>query len=257
MAADAAVAARDAEDHVAAGHQRRAGPDLGDRIVRRVVLPEELAGGRVEGGGLTVERVEEELAVRVGEAPRLRPAAGAHGGQLQVLQVGAELPLDEPVAPEVERVHPVRLRRHDVHRVAHDERRRLVRVQDREREGPRHRQIAHVVHGDPIQRAVVPRRVVAVGHDPLGGVRLQGDQVRVLRARRRHADPDEQQECQRGGRLAARRRTLPVPDAACVDCHRSPPATGPRQSWPDGSAPGPSRPCRNPRPYGADSRLPR
>ena len=100
------------------------------------VAPDQLAGGRVQGDGLAVERVEEDLPVGADEAPRPGPSAGPLRDQLQFVQLGPELPLDESVAREIHGVHAVRLRRYEVHRVGHDERRRLMRVEDREREGP-------------------------------------------------------------------------------------------------------------------------
>ena len=178
MTADAALAAGHAHDDLVADHQRHAGDRLAGLDGRVVGLPELLSGLRVEPEHLTVEGGEEDPAVVIAQAAGLRAAAGAPAGQLRVGDLGPELPLDEALPGEVERVDVVRLRGDDVHRVADDERRGFVRIVDAELHRPRHGELVDVVDVDLIERAVVPARVVGVRHDPLrrvAGRTLLGD----------------------------------------------------------------------------------
>ncbi len=52
-------------------------------------------------------------------------------------------------------------------------------IEDAELKAPRHREVLNVGQVDLIERAVVPARVVAVGHDPLLRVVLEGDEALV------------------------------------------------------------------------------
>jgi hypothetical protein len=110
--ADAALPTGHPDNDLVADHQRHtahrlAGPDGG-------VLgpPDDVARLRIERKHLAVEGGEQDTTVGIGQAAGLRPAAGAPHRRFQIRDLGPELPLDNPLTDEVERV--------DVVRVGHD-----------------------------------------------------------------------------------------------------------------------------------------
>ena len=115
-----------------------------------------------------VESVEHDLAVTVRGATVDHVAAGLAPGR----GVGGRVvrPLERAIGVrQVDRVHVVRVRCHDVHGAAHHQRRALVAAVDARREGPGHPELPRVLRGDLVERAVARVGVVAAGKGPFAG----------------------------------------------------------------------------------------
>ena len=175
--ADPALTAFDANYDVVARHERRHRRGLRQAEVGDLGRPDDGARVRVEREQLAVEGVEDDLAVGVHEPAAVRAAARL--GLSQARHLRGERPLDVALLVEVERVQRVRLRGQDVHGRADDERGRFDLVGDADLERPGDLQVLNVVLGDLVERAVVPSRVRAVGHQPLPGVLLQDREIVV------------------------------------------------------------------------------
>ena len=159
-----------ADEHLSLHHERGHGDRLAPVDVAELRAPHLATGLRVHGDRVHVERVEVDPAVGIGGAAIDDVAAG------DPLRRARRRRLVLPLQParrrrEVDRVEDVGVRRHDVHRAADDERRRLVAAQHARREAPRLAQVPDVGRGD-LGEAAEPRgRVILRRHHPLSVVR--------------------------------------------------------------------------------------
>src|SRR6185437_9793937 len=105
-------------------------------------LPDQLAGLRVERVGVVIQRIEENLAVRIRDAAVYSVAAGdtTRGAR----RVRLEFPFDRAILRQVQRVNDVGPAGDDVHRVTDDDRHRFLAVQHAGREGPGQLQVLHL-----------------------------------------------------------------------------------------------------------------
>ena len=140
--------------------------------------PPQLGARRgVDGDGVTVEQVVDDLAVGERRAAIHDVAARDADRRLRILR--PVLPLERKARlRQIERVRHVRVWRDDVHRVADDERLALVAAQHAGRECPRDVEILRVARRDLRERTVSASGVVAAGQQPLA----------VLVVRRRRGD---------------------------------------------------------------------
>ena len=147
------LAAGHSGDDVAVHHDRAAGVAIAQAVVGDGVIPDHLAGGRVQGHDVGVGRVDEDLVAVDGDRAR------AHAGADRVEEVGRgiELPAVLPEAVPGRRVH----RLHDVagagdehHAVVHERRRLAEPLSDLP--APDELQLVDVLPADLIQRAVAP-----------------------------------------------------------------------------------------------------
>ena len=173
-AAHAQLAAGIADQHLVLDDERRHRDRLALVHVAQLGDPLLFAARGVECDGAVVERVEEDRAVRVDDAAVDDVAAGDALGRGQRLRL--VLPFHRrAVLRQVERVHVVRPRRDDVHRVVDDDRRRLVPVEHARREGGLHGELPHVLRSDLIERAEPRARIVARrAHPVAAGVWSRG-----------------------------------------------------------------------------------
>ena len=117
------LAAADADEHFAFHDKRRGGRRFAEIDLARLRRPLLLAGLRIEGHDVIVERDKEDLAVVIGDAARHDVTAGdALSRAILVWNVG---PL-QVAGRRVEREHFVRIGADDVEGVADDERRCLL-----------------------------------------------------------------------------------------------------------------------------------
>ena len=133
-AAHADLAAGVADEHLALHHERRHRHGLADVDVADLGLPDRFARCGIDGDRMAVQRVEEDAAVRESGAAIDHVAAGdALRGRLGLRLV---LPLHRRARlGQVERVEDVGIGSDDIHRVADDERRRLLPLVHAGREG--------------------------------------------------------------------------------------------------------------------------
>ena len=195
--ADAPLAARGSDQHLAVRHERRnghvvPGPVVGDRR-----LPDHLPGHRVEGHHERVVRRVKNLVAVQGDAA-VRAVRMGH--------VLRELPVVDPELLSRARIDgddPV-LGRGNEHDAVVDDRRRLVAGRHPGRHRPHGHEIAHVLPVDLIQRAVALAVVGPAVHQPVARIGLPQPFVghrgvrnfRLLR--RRHF------RCQRHGQRTGR-----------------------------------------------------
>jgi hypothetical protein len=129
-------------------------------------LPEFAAGARVDGDGVPVEQVVDDFAVAVGR-PAVDGVAArdAEGGRVHV---GAVLEAQRKAfLRQVKGVQHVGERRHDVHRVVHDEGLAFMTSEHAGRKAPQRAQPRGVGGGDLREGAVACRGVVLAGKRPL------------------------------------------------------------------------------------------
>ena len=171
-AVDPELAARGADDDPVANDQRRHGRGFPIGDVRNPRLPHLAPRGRIDGDGVPVEQVVDDLAVGEDRAAIDRIAAGR--SDRVGADVGTVFPLQRvALARQVERVEDVRPRRDHVHRAADDERLPLVAAEHAGGECPSRVQPARVVGGNLRERAEAGRRIVMRRHRPIA-VRAAG-----------------------------------------------------------------------------------
>ena len=117
-----------ADDDFAFHHYRRHRDRLATGEITHLRAPYLIAGRRINGDGVPVQQIVEDLSVGVRGAAIYHVAARSADRLLGVL--GTELPLEWLSGlREVDRVRDVGIRRDDVHRVANDERLPFVSAQ--------------------------------------------------------------------------------------------------------------------------------
>ncbi len=204
-AADAELAARNADDDLVLVHVRRrcAGLALGGIAVLH--RPHHLAGLRVERDDGGVGLMQEDLAVRVGDAAIHRVAAH-HRNDVRIL-LRLVLPDDLVLVLQVERIDDVREWGVKIHRVADHERIAFVAAQHAGRKRPGHLQLADVLSRDLLERGVPGVGKVARRYHPLLRVFLQPSQFFVCAcgARGKHGHGAQ---THRGYQLAHRASSL-------------------------------------------------
>jgi len=218
-AANAHLAARIADDDFAVRDQRRHRQRLALLDVAELRAPHLLAGPGVDRDRLPVERIEDDLAVRIDRAAIDRAAAG------DALRRRRRFRLEHPflrcAGPgQVERVEIVGKRRDQVHCPVDDERRRFVAVGRRGREREGEGELGHVRGRDLVERREPSGGIILARHFPIavvgrgcrsGGERVRAgrhlDHVRVVRRRRRTAVA--------GNKRGARRSSAKHQDRGC------------------------------------------
>ena len=159
-AANAALAARDADHDAAARGQRRNRHVVAVVVVLDGLVPDDLARLGVERHDARVGRRRVDLVAVQRDAAIRRVAHADVGRHLM------------PIAPEqvaglgVDREHLVE-GRGDEHDAVVDDRRRLMTLGRARRHRPHGRQVGDVARVDAIERAVAPRAVLAQIHEPV------------------------------------------------------------------------------------------
>ena len=191
-----ALAAGHARDDLAVDDDRSARVAVAEPVVGHHVIPDHLAGPRVQGDDVGVVGIEEDLVVVDGDGPRAR-AERIVGRPLEALAV---LP-DEVAGDRVEGLHDVE-RARQVHDPAVDDRRGL-RQSGGHRPRPGQPELVNVVAVDLIERAVAPAVQRPAPVDPVGrvgvGEHRVGDRREVAVLRRHGAGAgggnDDERQC--------------------------------------------------------------
>ena len=183
-AANAALAARDADHDAAACRERRDRHVVAVVVILDGLVPDDGAALRIERDDARVGRRRVDLVAVQRDAAIRRVAHADVGGHLM------------PIAPEevaglgVDREDLVERRRHEHHAVV-DDRRRLMAFSRARRHRPRGRQVRDVARVDSRERAVAPGVVLPQIHEPVARLRRLEPSVRhgavassVLRAGR-------------------------------------------------------------------------
>ena len=174
-----------ADQHPAFDDERRHGACLARADIACAIAPQLLAAVGGECDRLVVERVEEDLAVRVDHAAVDDIEQG--NALRERLGLRLELPLERCARTcEVERVDDVRIWRDDVHQARSNDRCRLMAAQDAGRKRERELETADIRACDLGQWRITRARVIASGHRPVA-VR------RRLRSARCHGDHRKQE----------------------------------------------------------------
>jgi hypothetical protein len=122
---------------------------------------------RVDGEGLVVERIEVHLAMGISDTAIDDIAAcdALRSGK----RLGLELPLCRRAGlREIERIDDVRIRRHDVHRVADDDRCGFMAANHAGGKCESELEVFDVAAGDLAKLAVARVGVILTGHGPFG-----------------------------------------------------------------------------------------
>ncbi len=188
VSAHAAFSTHHADDHLVAHHQRHRADCFARGEIGGLGAPDDFPILGVQRKDLAIQSAVEDLAVRVRQSARLRPATRGLDRGFHLRHLRPELPLDHAIAREIERVNVVGFRRDDVHRAADNQRGCFMRVENAELEAPRHGEVLDIRQIDLIQRAVVPAGIVAVGHHPLLRIGLHGNQTLMSNRNSRHAE---------------------------------------------------------------------
>ena len=219
--AHAHLAAAVADEHFVLHDERRHRDRLAVRIVRDVRDPHFLAALGVDRARAPVQRVEKNLPVRVRRAA-IHDVAARHSLCRRRELARAIHPLHAAGIVEIDGDEIVRKWRDEIHRVADDQRPRFMSAIVSRRDRPRDAQLLHVRRVDLIEPAEARRGVVLRGHEPLGVVFLELDEIGVVgsigatgdEGRRQKAE-GRSEKCERQVRSRASSFCL-LPSAFCL-----------------------------------------
>ena len=200
-AAHAHLASGIADQDFALHHQRRHGDGLADMDVAEFSLPDLLAGLGVNRDRVAVEGIVEEPAIGKYRAAIDHIAAG--NALRRCFRLRLVLPFERrPWLGQVKRIKDVGIRRDDIHRVVHDERRGLLTLVYPDREGKRDLQLADVLRVDFVQLAIPGAGEILRRHAPLPIVWRSGGHGRDhVRADKTAMDEKQCKGCGRGNRV--------------------------------------------------------
>ena len=212
-AAHAHLATAGTDDDFSLHDQWRHGHGFALGEVAHLRAPEQCACHDIDGDGVSVEQVVEDLSVGVCGAAIHHVAAGEANGGLRVFR--PHLPLERlAFSREVECVGNIGIRRDDVHRVADDQWLAFVAAKHAGGKCPRGVQVLHVGWRDLGEIAEARRRVVTRRHVPFAsGARVwcgdaragygRGHGARGIRCRRGIATAADGEQCGNGQAGAA------------------------------------------------------
>ena len=138
MTANPFLPAHHTDNNLIVHHERHSAHGLANRDVGVLGPPNDLPGLCIQRKYLAVQCAVKDLAIRVRQAARLRAAACSFDRRFELGHLRPELPLDDALPGEIERVDVVGLGRDGVHGVADHQRRGFVRIQNPELQAPRH-----------------------------------------------------------------------------------------------------------------------
>ena len=185
--AHAPLTAGNAGDHLVLEDMRRIGIDRAHFRIPVLHGPDHFPGAGVESEQRAIGLLQEDLVLRVGEAPvdGVATHLGYHGDVL--LRLVAPLDL---LRVEIDGEYLVGKRRVHVHRAVHDQRRSLVPTEHAGGKHPGDLHLAHVLGVDLRQLAVALVVHVAGLHRPIVGV---GNQLLEVGIRRRDTRKHQRQ----------------------------------------------------------------
>ena len=157
-----------ANDDLPLHHDWRHGDRLAAGEIAHLRSPDLSPARCVDSNRVSVEQVVEDFAVSVGSATIHDITARSSNRLLRIR--GTEFPFQRLAhLCQIDRVRDIRIRRHDVHRVADDERLSLVSTQHTGRECPHHAQVCGVLRCYRGQLAVARAGIISRRHLPFTG----------------------------------------------------------------------------------------
>jgi len=151
----------------------------------------------VERDDLTVECVDDDLAITIGHAT-IDKVATRHGDREWVL-FRRVLPL-RVIVVEIDGKDVIGIRRFEIHRIADHERLALMAACRAGRHRPGDFQVFRVLGRDFVQRRVACIGIIKTGHHPLGAILAHACERDFLlrRTRSQHAHYAERESAHRG-----------------------------------------------------------
>ena len=149
-----------ARDDFVTHDQRHHGNGLALFDITLLDLPQLFAGLGIKGDGMGVELIKKDLAGRIGRAPIHHIAAGNRNGVLALY--GRVFPFNGIArVGQINGIHDIRKRGHNIHGVADNQRRAFMPAQDAGRKRPGDFQALHILRGDLVQAAVASEGIVS------------------------------------------------------------------------------------------------
>src|SRR5205823_4064503 len=153
------------DDHFSFHHYRRHRDRLATRQIAHPRAPQLASGRGIDGDGVTIQQVVENLSVGVRSAAIHYVAAGSSDRLLCIVRT--ELPLERlSRLRQVNRVRDVGIWSDDVHRVTNNEWLSFVPAQHASRERPRYFEIRRILRSDRGELTIAGARVGTSRHLP-------------------------------------------------------------------------------------------